>query len=844
LSRMMPRELIDRVRALGYAENATLFMVLTAALEVLLYRYSGQEDLCIGTPIANRNQAEAEQLIGLFINTLVLRDDLSGDPTFRALLARVRETALGAYAHQDLPFEMLVEELKPERDMSHSPLFQVMLILQNAPVTAHELPNLKLSTLDVHSGTSTFDLTLSMSETPDGLHASVEYNTDLFDAATMDRLLRHYRRLLESIVADPDEHISRLNMLGDAERHELLTTWNDTSLRYPEELCVHELFALQAERDPDAVAVVHAGEQLTYGELNRRANQLAHYLQKRGVSRGTLVGICVERSLEALIGIMGILKAGGAYVPMDPDYPQERLAFMLQNAEMPVLITQQHLAGILAGDPAANDEQGRVQAQVISLDTDWSLISKEPEQPPLSGVTPDELAYVIYTSGSTGQPKGVMISHGSLANAYYAWETAYELRTRVNAHLQMASMAFDVFTGDMVRALCSGGKLVLCPREILLDGAALYTLIQAEEIDCAEFVPVVLRQLMQHLEQSGQSLDDMRLVICGSDSWYVAEYTDFLRFCGPETRLINSFGLTEATIDSSYFEAQALHLSGEQLLPIGRPFANMQLYILDAHMQPLPIGVPGELYVGGKGLARGYLGQPDLTAERFVTAPFGARLYKTGDMARYLPDGNIQFLGRMDNQVKIRGFRIELGEVEAVLAQHPAVASAAVIAREDTPGDQRLAAYLVAAAAGGPAGQLPSSGELRRYVQDRLPDYMVPSAFVALEALPLTPNGKIDRRALPMPDWGQRDLESDYIAPRTPVEADVAAIFAEVLGMERVGIHDSFFELGGHSLLATQLVSRIRERLDVDLPLRRVFESPTVATMAEHVEIAQRTGVQ
>jgi amino acid adenylation domain-containing protein/non-ribosomal peptide synthase protein (TIGR01720 family) len=819
--------LTQDLNALSRREHCTLFMTLLAAFQTLLHRYTGVEDICVGTPIANRNRAEVEALIGLFINTLVMRTDLSGDPSFRQLLQRVRETTLGAYAHQDVPFEKLVDVLQPVRDMSHSPLFQVMFILQNAPLKAQQLPGLTLNLLDVDSGTATFDLTLSMSETREGLDASIEYNTDLFDAATIDRFLQHFDVLLHSLVADPAAAISELAWLPAAERQQLLIAWNATAASYSTGDGAHHLFEAQAARAPDNIAVVWQNERLTYAVLNRRANQLAHYLRRLGIGPETPVAICMERSVEMILSVLGVLKAGGAYVPIDPLYPADRIAFMLEDSQAPVLLTQAPLAALFK------------HPQTICVDADWDAIALESDANPIRLTTPDNLAYVIYTSGSTGRAKGALITHRNLVNVYRAWEVAYELQS-VSSHLQMANFAFDVFSGDFVRALCSAGKLVLCPREFLLDAPRLYDLMRRERVDCAEFVPAVLRGLIQYLDQTQQTLDFMRLLLCGSDSWYVEEYRHFKRFCGPRTRLINSFGLTEATIDSSYYEAAALEAGADQVVPIGRPFPNMQLYVLDQHLQPMPIGVPGELYVGGLGVARGYLHQPELTTKRFIPNPFQSeiqksKIYKTGDRARVLADGNLEFLGRMDFQVKIRGFRIEPGEIEATLGQHPAVQSAVVLVKEAAPNDQRLAAYV--ASDRQPA---PTAGELRQFAQDRLPEYMIPAAFVVLDAMPLMANGKIDRNALPAPDWSRRDLADEYAAPRTPIEEALVKVWQQVLGVRQIGVHDNFFQLGGHSLLATQLISRIRTAFKVDLPLRNVFEAPTVAGLASLIDVAQR----
>jgi amino acid adenylation domain-containing protein len=848
-----PRELSDALLSLSRREGATLFMTLTAALETLLYRYTGQEDITIGSPIANRQRPEIERLIGCFINTLVLRADLSGNPTFRELLRQVRETTLEAYAHQELPFETLVEVLQPERDMSHAPLFQVMLILQNAtaqgaPVSVQPRAAIEVSQLAVDSGTATFDLTLSVTESPDGLSVSAEYNTDLFDAATIERLLGHFRTLLEGIVADPDQRVGRLPLLTATERHQILIEWNDTAADYALDECVHRLIEAQAEAQPDAVAVVCNNDRLTYRELSERANQLAHHLQRLGIGPEKFVGICAEKSVELIVAVLGVLKAGGAYVPLDPNHPADRLSFMLADTGMTALLTQSHLKSQI--------EHLKSEIHLVCLDSDWPVIAAESAQNPASEVKPENPAYVIYTSGSTGRPKGVMIEHRSLLNSFLAWKDAYELDS-AQSHLQMANFAFDVFSGDFVRALCSGGKLALCPRETLLDAAELYSLLRREAVDCAEFVPAVLRHLAQHLEQTGQKLDFMRNLICGSDTWYAGEYHRFQKLCGPRTRLINSFGLTEATIDSSYFESSALELSADQLVPIGRPFANTQLYILDKSQQPVPVGVTGELYVGGAGLARGYLNNHELTAEKFIQwnsefgirnsaggnsdcrlPPADCRLYRTGDLARFLPDGNIQFLGRADYQVKIRGFRIEPGEIEAALGQHPGVRQAVVVACKDPRGADCLVAYFTARNDAAPA-----AGELRRFAADKLPAFMVPSAFVVMDELPLNANGKVDRNALPGPDWESR-AEDEYVAPRNQTEEALANIWMQALNLSRVGIHEIFFEIGGHSLLATQVVSRVRDAFGVELPLRNVFEFPTIAALAEQIEKLRSTTAQ
>ncbi|MDH3604844.1 MAG: amino acid adenylation domain-containing protein, partial [Candidatus Tectomicrobia bacterium] len=616
------------------------------------------------------------------------------------------------------------------------------------------------------------------------------------------------------------------------QQHQLLFEWNDNETHHSPHTHVHHLFEQQSNRAPDAIAVAFGQRQLTYGELNRQANQLAHHLRTLGVGPDVLVGLYVERSVEMVLGLLAILKAGGAYVPLDPAYPEARLTFMLADAQVHVLLTQDALRSQLTPPP---------ETVTLALDIMTERLSTESAENPSSGVAPENLAYVIYTSGSTGAPKGVMVTHGSLVNAYLAWEDAYQLRVAATCHLQMASFSFDVFTGDVVRALCSGAKLVLCPQDLLLAPKELYTLMQREQVDCAEFVPAVLRQLIDFLEVTEQSLDFMRLLIVGSDLWYRNEYQQSLDVCGPETRHINSYGLTEASIDSSYFEGALEDVSVDAsmfgLVPIGRPFLNTQLYVLDAYLQPVPVGVYGELYVGGTGLARGYFNHGELTAEKFIPNPFsnkrGARLYKTGDRVRYLPDGDIEYINRTDTQVKLRGFRIEPGEIEARLTQHTGVRESVVTALETAEGQQGLIAYLV------PMHEPPpTTAELRQHLSDKLPDYMIPSAFVPLQMFPLTPNGKVDRRALPIPE--QLRFETDYEAPYTPTEDVLAAVWTEVLRLDRVSRHDNFFELGGHSLLATQVVSRVRDAFRVEVPVRTVFEAPTIARLGQALEAAQQ----
>ncbi len=814
-------DLTQRLMTLSQRSGATLFMTLLAAFATLLYRYSGQEDVVVGSPIAHRNRSETESAIGLFLNTLALRTNLQGNPTFQELLGRVQQVAMDAYAHQDVPFEQLIEALQPERSLSHSLLFQVMFVLQNALTGQLEILGVTITSEEHEISTSMFDLTLSMEETEQGLKGGLNYNTDLFDAATITRMVGHFQTLLEGIVANPQQRVAQLPLLTASEQHQLLVEWNDTRVEYPSKTCIHHLFEAQVERTPDAVAVVFEGQQLTYRELNAKANQLAHHLQVLGVSPDVLVGICMERSFEMIVGLLGILKAGGAYVPLDPAYPPERLVFMLEDASVPVLLTQQPLVETLP-------EHG---AFTLCLDTGWEAIAQESIQNPTSSVTSDNLAYMIYTSGSTGRPKGVMVAHEAICNQILCRQTTFHLN-EADRVLQTIPISFDPSVWQIFGPLVAGAPLIVAPPGAHQDSAYLVRLTAEHQITILDFVPSMLKVFLEEPEL--ETCKNLRHVFCGGEPLPV-EVCDRFKARLWAT-LSNQYGPTEACIDSTF--AICTNQSYQKTVPIGRPMANKQVYVLDSHLQPVPIGVPGELYIGG-GLARGYLNRPELTSEKFITNPFSdgqeTRLYKTGDLVRYLPDGNLEFLGRIDHQVKIRGFRIELGEIEAVLSQHPIVDQTTVIPREDVPGDKRLVAYIVPNQESAATLDTPVTSVLRSFLKERLPEYMVPSAFVLLEVLPLTPNGKVDRRALPAPE-GSTESEFTFVAPRTPIEELLAQIWADVLGFERVGIHNNFFELGGHSLLATQLMSRIRTTFGVEVPLRSLFEEPTIAELAKIVE--------
>ncbi|MEG4578513.1 amino acid adenylation domain-containing protein [Microcoleus sp. MON1_C5] len=812
-------ELTAALKNLSQREDVTLFMTLLAAFKALLYRYTGRTDLLVGSPIANRNRAEIEGLIGVFVNTLVLRTDVSGDPTFRELLQRLREVTLGAYAHQDLPFEKLVEELQPERSLSYNPVFQVMFQLRNNPMPPLDLPGLTLSLLDLETNTTQFDLSLDLEEVGERLQASVQYSTDLFDRATITRMLGHLQTLLEGIAANPEQHLSSLPLLTAAENQQLLE-WNNTLAQYPQDKCIHQLFEEAVERSPDAVAVVFEGEELSYRELNARANQLARHLRSLGVEPEVLVGICVERSPLIIIGLLGVLKAGGAYVPLDPNYPKERLAFMLEDSSVPVLLTQQKLVEKLPLN----------SARVVCLDSGWDDIASYSEENPSSGVKPKNLAYVIYTSGSTGQPKGVLIEHGSLVNYTTAAIAEYAI-SQSDRILQFSSISFDVSAEEIYTSLTSGATLVLRNDSILDSIEEFLQKCFNWEITVLALPTAYWQELTAFLNpKKFTPSSSLRLIIIGGEKALPERLKAWLECVGQQVRLVNNYGPTETTVGATICELSAADATLREL-PIGRPIGNLQTYILDGNGQPVPIGIAGELHVGGAGLARGYLNRPELTEEKFIPNPFsnkpGSRLYKTGDLTRYRADGNIEYVARVDNQVKVRGFRIELGEIEAVLSQHPAVRESAVLVRE---GDRkRLVAYVVPDAR--EQNSSVSSSELRQFLQERLPDYMLPSAFVVLEKLPLTPNGKIDRAALPAPDLTRSELEETFAAPCSSIEQQLASIWMEVLGIERVGIHDNFFELGGDSILSIQIVAKAN-RAGIQLTPKLLFQHQTIAFLA------------
>jgi amino acid adenylation domain-containing protein len=813
----LSEKLTTSLKQLTQKTGSTLFVTLLAAFNTLLYRCTNQHDIVLGVPIANRNREELEGLIGFFVNTLALRNDLSNNPSFYDLLKRVRQVAFSAYAHQDMPFEKLVKELKPDRDLSYSPLFQVMFALQNLPRVEQQLDDLSIESLRVESGTSMFDLTLFATETTDRLITSWEYNTGLFNADTIERMSGHFQILLEGIVADPEQSISELPLLTEKEQRQLLFEWNNTQTEYPKHKCIHQLFEEQVERTPDAVAVVFEQQQLTYRELNSRANQLAHYLMDLGIGADALVGICVERSLEMLVGLLGILKAGGAYVPLDPAYPTERLAYMLSDSQMTVLLTQKDLISLLPEH----------QAKAVCLDTDGKAISQEKEENPLNDLTSEKLAYVIYTSGSTGKPKGVQIPHGAVTNFLNSMQRKPGL-TDKDILLAITTISFDIAVLELYLPLISGAKVVLASREVVIDGLELLRLLKESNATVMQATPATW-QLLLAAGWNGQS--QPLKILCGGEA-LTQELANQLSTRA--SSLWNMYGPTEATVWATTYEvvSQSLPNARKSAALIGRPIDNTQTYILDRYLQPVPIGVSGELYIGGACLARGYLNRPDLTAEKFIANPFSndpsSRLYRTGDVAKYLPSGEIEYIGRIDNQVKIRGFRIELGEIEVSLAQHPDIRELAVIVREDIPSDKRIVAYIVLHK----TAQIPTVSSLRDFLSQKLPQYMIPSAFVTLESLPLTPNGKVDRRTLPSPDIS-KDLGEKFITPRDEVEQQLLNIWKKVLGHNSISIKDNFFDLGGHSLSSVRLIFEIENTFKCRLPLSTIFQIGTIEEISK-----------
>lgn len=819
----LPEALSRKIRSFSNDEGVTLFMTLLAAFKVLLHRYTGQTDICVGMPIANRTRSETESLIGFFINNLVLRSNLKGNPTFRSFLAQVREETLSAYAHQDMPFEKLVEELQPDRSMSYMPFFQVSFMVQNAfSGEAPLLQDLNTSDWEYDVQSAKYDLSFSITELENSLFVLSVYNRDLFDKATIKRLLRHYQILLDNIVANPEQRIAELSLLTEEEQL-LFAEVNDTQAEYPAAKRIHELFEEQAARRPEAIAVVFDGRELTYEELNRQANRLARHLRRYGVGPETIVGVLMERSLEMVVGLLGVLKAGGAYLPLDLNYPEQRLAAMLEESRVNLILTQERWQKSLP----------EFKGTVLCLDSDLASFRDEEASNLRTLNHPESLAFVFYTSGSTGKPKGVMATQRSAVNYLAHIVRDYQV-SDVDVVLQTASLSFDASVRDIIGPIIAGAKLVLVPDYDVKDPFALLSQIKEHGVTCIlSVVPTMLRSLTDAAADSGTTRSTLRLILTSGESLSLAECARVRALLGEHVSIFNQYGATECTMSSTRYRTPEALSSGKALA--GKPIANSKVYILDANFRQCPVGVSGEIHIGGVGVARGYLLSPDLTALKYIPDPFsknaGARLYRTGDLGRFLRSGEIELHGRVDRQVKVRGIRIEPGEIETVLNDHENVREAVVIVREDTPGNQRLVAYVVL--------RQPDNN-LRAFVKARVPDHMVPACFVVMDKLPVTPNGKVDYAALPVPDETSFDSVKEFVAPRTPVEETLAQIWREILEIERVGIYDNFFELGGHSLLATQVVSRVRKTFKVDLPLRAIFDSPTIAGLATTVESMSR----
>jgi aspartate racemase len=810
LSFKLGSELTRKLTELSKTEGATLFMTLLAAFKVLLSRYTGEHDIVVGAPIAGRNRVETENLIGFFVNSLALRSDLSGNPTFRELLGRVRKVAFDAYAHQDLPFEKLVEELNPVRDVSQTPIFQVMFGLQNAPRTAAQFNDLAVTRVAVDTHTAKFDLMLLMTETADGLSGWLEYSAELFDAATIERLQQHFENLLTSITLHSDGRIASLPFMTAQERQQILVEWNATKRAFPRASCIHELFEEQVRRNPAAVAVVFADREITYAELNRKANRLARYLQRQGVGPEVVVGLATERSIEMIVGLLAVLKAGGAYMPLDPSYPHERLLFMIEQTNVKLILTQKHL---LAHLPAS-------QAKLIPLDDDARETNSDDDQNLYRLNEAENLAYVMYTSGSTGQPKGVSVTHRNVVRLVK--NTNYTKLDSDAVFLQFAPVTFDAATFEIWGPLLNGAKLVITAPGI----ESLENLGQTIQHYGVTTLWLTAGLFHQMVDNELHHLQGVRELLAGGDvlsAPHVRKVTRTLRNC----HLINGYGPTENTTFTCCQRLTSFDTG--RSVPIGRPISNTQVYVLSDELEPVPAGVVGELFIGGEGLARGYLHDPSATAEKFLPNPFstepGERLYRTGDLVKYRRDGSLEFLGRRDQQVKVRGYRIELGEIEFALAQHGDVKECVVTTEASASGEKRLIGFVVPQ-----AGTTPRPEQLKTFLSEKLPEYLVPSFIGILDSLPLSSNGKVDRHALPKIE--ELELRDVFVQPRTPEEERIASIWRSLLGLEKVGIRDNFFVLGGHSMLAVRLISEIKKAYDKKVPLSFLYQGATVEALA------------
>ncbi len=807
----------ERLTALSHQERASLFMTLLAAFQTLLWRYTGQDDIVVGSPVANRNRTEFEDVIGFFVNMLALRTRVEDHLTFRQLLRRVRGVALGAYAHQELPFERLVEELHPDRNPSYNPLFQVLFTLQTIPSPLLALRDITITSLDYCSPTTKFDLSIELTECELGLRGLWAYNTDLFDDSLIGGMVRHFQTLLAGISLNPDQRLSAFPLFDEVERQHLIASGCGPHTQYPRGCCVHELFHDCVQRNPRRIALTCEDQHMTYAELNSRANQVGQYLRSRGVGRGTLVGIYMERSIEMVVGLLGTLKAGAAYVPFDLAYPPERLAFMLDDASTPILLTQDHL---LVDLPSTN-------AETVCLNRDLPLIEQQSKSDLLSEVTPEDLAYVMYTSGSTGRPKGVQVPHRAILRLLFAVD--YVSLTCAQSILHMAPIAFDASTFELWGALLHGAHCVLL-RDRVPTSESLRRSITQHNVTTLWLTASLFNTVV---DEDPMMLAGVEQVLTGGEVLSPA-HINRARAKLPSVQLINGYGPTEGTTFTCCYPIPPHAPPFTRAIPIGRSIANTRVHILDCWLEPVPTGVTGEMYIGGDGLARGYLHQPALTAEKFVPDPSsqepGARLYRTGDLGRALPDGTIEFFGRADTQVKIRGYRIELGEIEVALNRHPAINASVVMVREDRRGERRLVAYFAA------RDRPPDSADLRTFLRSTLPYYMLPAVFIQLERIPVTTHGKVDRHALSHAAIVHASETNSAATPHTDLERGIARVWQDVLDTARVGVNDNFFDIGGHSLLAVQVHRRLRESLSVDISLLDVFNHPTIRALARYLE--------
>ncbi|MCC5666134.1 amino acid adenylation domain-containing protein [Nostoc sp. CHAB 5784] len=806
--------LTNALRQLSQQADTTLFMSLLAAFNILLYRYTDQEDILIGSPIANRNRAELEGMLGLFVNTLVLRNNLSGNPSFRELLHRVREVTLNAYAHQDLPFEMLVEELQPERDLSRNPLYEVMFVLQNTPTSVEEVSGLTLRTLDFDSGTAQLDIFLSMSESEEGLTGCLEYNTDIFDSTTITQFINNFETLLENIVVNPEQHLRELSLLTASEQEQLLFKFNQTRADYPQDASLHQLFEQQVELTPDSLALISESEELTYRQLNHRINQLAHYLQKQGVAKEALVALCLERSIDMVVGIIAILKTGGAYIPLDPSYPVERLNFMLSDSQALLLISNQEILGKLSLS----------SSKIVCLDIHKDEITQESLENPINISSSDNFAYIIYTSGSTGIPKGVLGTHrGTINGLHWLWKT-YPF-TEGEVCCQKTAISFVDSVWEIFAPLLQGTPTVIISNATVLDPQLFIETLAHYKVTRIILVPSLLRLLLDNYSHLAKKLSQLKVWITSGEALSVKLVKTFQELI-PFAKLINLYGSSEVSANATYYDTTLLQEQANSV-PIGRPIDNTQVYVLNRDLQLTPIGVVGELYIGGDGLAKGYLHRSELTEKRFINNPFipGNQLYKTGDLVRYIKDGNLEYLGRDDEQVKIRGFRVELGEVATVITQHPDVQQSVVIASNDAQENQRLIAYLV-------TDKQDIATQLLPELQQKLPNYMLPSTFVVLSKLALTPNGKVDKLALQNNEITQYNTNKSFVNPRNFTELVLVKLWENLLNTSPVGVIDNFFDLGGHSFLAVRLMAQIQDKFGHNLPLSTLFENPTIEKLA------------